>query len=194
MPNKNKPIKLQEAHNYYFEKTDIIINALNANPDKSKAFSSLLENIKWGLEDVLNEYTEYDYSKFLAMIVRVNMIYECTRAILGDKLQKTDDMLYFKFIRDTISHPKELNSSAYRQMPYQQYMKYIFVDFRNVEQTKQFFGFPRLMKWLFDEEDEEFVLQMNDPDTGELLFLVCPYSKIWNCLYDIIKQLVDKIE
>ena len=147
-----------------------------------------------GLEDVLNEYTEYDYSKFLAMIVRVNMIYECTRAILGDKLQKTDDMLYFKFIRDTISHPKELNSSAYRQMPYQPYMKYIFVDFRNVEQTKQFFGFPRLMKWLFDEEDEEFVLQMNDPDTGELLFLVCPYSKIWNCLYDIIKQLVDKIE
>lgn len=194
MPNKNKPIKLQEAHNYYFDKTDIIINALNANPDKSKAFSSLLENIKWGLEDVLNEYTEYDYSKFLAMIVRVNMIYECTRAILGDKLQKTDDMLYFKFIRDTISHPKELNSSAYRQMPYQPYMKYIFVDFRNVEQTKQFFGFPRLMKWLFDEEDEEFVLQMNDPDTGELLFLVCPYSKIWNCLYDIIKQLVDKIE
>lgn len=194
MPNKNKPIKLQEAHNYYFDKTDIIINALNANPDKSKAFSSLLENIKWGLEDVLNEYTEYDYSKFLAMIVRVNMIYECTRAILGDKLQKTDDMLYFKFIRDTISHPKELNSSAYRQMPYQPYMKYIFVDFRNVEQTKQFFGFPRLMKWLFDEEDEEFVLQMNAPDTGELLFLVCPYSKIWNCLYDIIKQLVDKIE
>ena len=194
MPNKNKPIKLQEAHNYYFDKTDIIINALNATPDKSKAFSSLLENIKWGLEDVLNEYTEYDYSKFLAMIVRVNMIYECTRAILGDKMQKTEDMLYFKFIRDTISHPKELNSSAYRQMPYQPYMKYIFVDFRNVEQTKQFFGFPRLMKWLFDEEDEEFVLQMNDPDTGELLFLVCPYSKIWNCLYDIIKQLVDKIE
>ena len=194
MPDKNSPLKLQESHDYYFDNTDIITNAFNANPDKAKAFSSLLENIKWGLGDVLNEYTGYDYSKFLAMIVRVNMIYECTRAILGDKLQKTDDMLYFKFIRDTISHPKELNSSAYRQMPYQPYMKYIFVDFRNVEQTKQFFGFPRLMKWLFDEEDEEFVLQMNDPDTGELLFLVCPYSKIWNCLYDIIKQLVDKIE
>ena len=194
MPDKNSPLKLQEAHDYYFDNTDIITNALNANPDKAKAFSSLLENIKWGLGDVLNEYTGYDYSKFLAMIVRVNMIYECTRAILGDKMQKTEDMLYFKFIRDTISHPKELNSGAYRKMPYQPYMKYIFVDFRNVKQTKQHFGFPQLMKWLFDEEDEEFVLQMNDPDTGELLFLVCPYSKIWNCLYDIIKQLVDKIE
>lgn len=194
MATEDKPLKLQEAHNLYRDSTQVITNALKNNPMQSAAFSSLLENIKWGLEDVLNEYTEYDYSKFLAMIVRVNMIYECTRAILGDKMQKTEDMLYFKFIRDTISHPKELNSSAYRQMPYQPYMKYIFVDFRNAEQTKQFFGFPRLMKWLFDEEDEEFVLQMNDPDTGELLFLVCPYSKIWNCLYDIIKQLVDKIE
>ncbi|MBQ8118309.1 MAG: hypothetical protein IJ147_09670 [Lachnospiraceae bacterium] len=194
MATEDKPLKLQEAHNLYRDSTQVITNALKNNPMQSAAFSSLLENIKWGLEDVLNEYTEYDYSKFLAMIVRVNMIYECTRAILGDKMQKTEDMLYFKFIRDTISHPKELNSSAYRQMPYQPYMKYIFVDFRNVEQTKQFFGFPRFMKWLFDEEDEEFVLQMNDPDTGELLFLVCPYSKIWNCLYDIIKQLVDKIE
>lgn len=194
MATEDKPLKLQEAHNLYRDSTQVITNALKNNPMQSAAFSSLLENIKWGLEDVLNEYMEYDYSKFLAMIVRVNMIYECTRAILGDKMQKTEDMLYFKFIRDTISHPKELNSSAYRQMPYQPYMKYIFVDFRNVEQTKQFFGFPRLMKWLFDEEDEEFVLQMNDPDTGELLFLVCPYSKIWNCLYDIIKQLVDKIE
>lgn len=194
MATEDKPLKLQEAYNLYRDSTQVITNALKNNPMQSAAFSSLLENIKWGLENVLNEYMEYDYSKFLAMIVRVNMIYECTRAILGDKMQKTEDMLYFKFIRDTISHPKELNSSAYRQMPYQPYMKYIFVDFRNVEQTKQFFGFPRLMKWLFDEEDEEFVLQMNDPDTGELLFLVCPYSKIWNCLYDIIKQLVDKIE
>ncbi len=194
MATEDKPLKLQEAYNLYRDSTQVITNALKNNPMQSAAFSSLLENIKWGLEDVLNEYTEYDYSKFLAMIVRVNMIYECTRAILGDKMQKTEDMLYFKFIRDTISHPKELNSGAYRQMPYQPYMKYIFVDFRNVEQTKQFFGFPRLMKWLFDEEDEEFVLQMNDPDTGELLFLVCPYSKIWNCLYDIIKQLVDIIE
>ena len=194
MATEDKPLKLQEAHNLYRDSTQVITNALKNNPMQSAAFSSLLENIKWGLEDVLNEYMEYDYSKFLAMIVRVNMIYECTRAILGDKMQKTEDMLYFKFIRDTISHPKELNSSAYRQMPYQPYMKYIFVDFRNVKQTKQHFGFPQLMKWLFDEEDEEFVLQMNDPDTGELLFLVCPYSKIWNCLYDIIKQLVDKIE
>ena len=85
MPDKNSPLKLQEAHDYYFDNTDIITNALNANPDKAKAFSSLLENIKWGLGDVLNEYTEYDYSKFLAVVVLGNMIYECTRAILGDK-------------------------------------------------------------------------------------------------------------
>ncbi|MCR5204380.1 MAG: hypothetical protein K6E47_04945 [Lachnospiraceae bacterium] len=193
MINEGKPIKLQEAHELYFESSEVFSEALRNQPDKSKAFSSLLENVKWGLEDILNEYSEYDFSKFLAMIVRVNMIYECIRAILGNKLCKTDNMLYFKFIRDTISHPKELSNSAYQQMPYQPYMKYIFVDFRNVEQTKRYFGFPSLMKWLFDEEENEFVLQMNDHDTGDLVFLVCPYSKIWGCLYDVIRQLVDKI-
>lgn len=194
MLDEHIPLKLQEAHDIYFDNSEAISIALANNPDKSKAFSSLLENVKWGLEDVLNEYTKYDYSKFLAMIVRVNMIYECARAILGNKLCKTDNMLYFKFIRDTISHPKELSNNAYSQLPYQPYMKYIFVDIGNVEQTKRHFGFPRLMKRLFDEEDDEFVLQMNDPDTGDLLFLVCPYSKIWNCLYDVIKQLIEKIE
>ena len=194
MITENKPQKLQEAYDLYYESSEILSRALQSNLDKSATISSMLQNIKLNLEDIFNEYTEYDYSTFSAMIVRINMIYECTKDILGDKLCKTDNMLYFKFIRDTISHPKELNSGAYRQMPYQPYMKCSFVDFCNVKQTKRFFGFPQLMKWLFDEEDEEFVLQMNDPDTGEFLFLVCPYSKIWNCLYDIIKQLVDKIE
>ena len=87
MATEDKPLKLQEAHNLYRDSTQVITNALKNNPMQSAAFSSLLENIKWGLEDVLNEYMEYDYSKFLAMIVRVNMIYECTRAILGDKIE-----------------------------------------------------------------------------------------------------------
>lgn len=196
MLTENKPLKLQEAYNLYCDNEQVITNALKNNSMQNAAFSSLLENIKWGLVDVWNEYTEYDFSKFLTMIVRVNMIYECAKAILGDKLQKTEDMLYFKFIRDAICCPNELDSEAYSQMLYQPYMKYIFVDFRDKTRTKLIPAF--YAKWLFDgkstERNEEFVLQMNSLDTGELLFLVCPYTKIWNCLYDIIKQLVDKIE
>lgn len=144
-----------------------------------------------GLDDISNEYTEYDLSNFLTMIVRINMIYECVKAIVGDQFNKSDNMLYFKFIRDTLSHPNELNNRAYQKIPYQPYMKYIFVDFYNLEQVTKHFGFSKNIERLFDKEDDEFALKMDNPDTGNLIFLVCPYSKIWYCLYELIQQLVD---
>lgn len=36
-------------------------------------------------------------------------------------------------------------------------------------------------------------IKLQEAHTGDLVFLVCPYSKIWGCLYDVVRQLVDKI-
>ncbi len=189
-----KPAKLQDAYDLYFDKIEAINEVIQSKQGKTDAYYSLLENVKLGLTDIVNDYTEYDFGGFLSMIVRVNMIYECVSSILkkqGGVLDRTDDMLYFKFIRDTISHPDELDSNAYNKKPYQQYKKYIFVGFHQASQGIRFFGFPKYTKRLFEKEDNEFALKMDNPETGSLLMLVCPYSKIWNCLYDIIRQLVD---
>lgn len=186
---------LDEAKALFVKNENLLCSVCEAEGEQS-AFSSLIEAIKWIVsEDLRDDISENDFPMLLYMITKINILYECVRAIVYHNFMKeTENMTYFKFVRDKVSHPDKLDSGRYKKLPYQEYMKHILTDFCPTDAAKKYH--EEQIKHLFScEEEKEFVLVLNDSNNAyECVYLFCPYSKLWKCVLDLIRCLVSYCE
>lgn len=182
---------LQKAKTLYFQNTETITKAIKNKPE----LSGLLANIKASILDNI-EYESFredsDSENLLYAVTAINEGYECVRAIAKlyhTQEKQTEEMIYFKFIRDTISHPNKLDNPNYQKEPYKKYTKYTFIGVGNIISTTKYFGIETICNRLFSKEEKEFAVYYNTPNG--YVHLICPYSKLWKCVYDLIEQLID---
>lgn len=198
---KIKDLYLKETINLFDELNDF-------ERDDDIYYHALFQRINYCLNDIKEMQCNEKYASFLFLITEIDMVYECTHTIFCDlcensKWTETEDMFYFKFVRDFITHPDGITNKKYRNN--QLYARFCtekkdlskrvicrdFMPTNNCQAIKLASVSNKLNQHLFNKEYKSYFVLVVVFGGKETKNIICPYDKIWQALEDVIKILHD---
>lgn len=195
MDIKNKYVT--EAKEIYYR-----LNDYEHNNDKY--YNALFLRITYCLDDLEKMDLQLTYANFLFCITEIDMIYECVHTIVDDLAKgswiETENMIYFKFVRDFMVHPDGIHSKKYKNNPVysgfcsEKNKRIVCRDIMPTDKCKAValcsIGNNEINTYLFKNEKYEFYFVMVvDYGFPKFKNVRCPYEKIWNALVDILNLL-----
>ena len=136
------------------------------------------------------------------LIFEIDSIYECVHTLVcqfySAEFHQTENMKYFKFIRDILFHPDGVNSKAYKNDTI--YAEHTTAPERRVVCRDFANKWCDLFEILKTEDVKNLFENYNKKDCFVLTLgaeypnfykLLCPYDKIWKCLEDLFECLCD---